>query len=172
MRNGLLAGPLPAKLNLPFASEIERACAVAPTFSPILAYAIKVNETGLSDDPAEIQIGADPATLCMPDGSPCGVGIFQATSYHPPGWQEPYVAALEAVRIWLYPAEEFWAGTFGMQGADLVRAVAAEYNAGRGNAEAGHRAGDVGIYTTFSDGVSYSDRCLGHYNRLQKGVTP
>lgn len=169
MRNGLSAGPLP-RIPLPFRDEIERACEEL-NFSPLVAYAIKVNETNLSTDPGEIQIGADPKTLCMPDGSPCGVGIFQLTSSHPDGWRDPYVCALEAIRGWLIPAETFWSAR-GMQAEDLVRAIAASFNAGIGGAEQGHAEGDIGKFTTFSGGVSYADRALNHYRKLLKGQAP
>lgn len=171
-RNGLSAGPLPVALRLPFASEVERASLVGPTFSPILAYAVKVNETNLSTNPEEIQIGADPHTLLMPDGTNAGVGIFQLTSFHPKGWRDPYICSVEAIKIWLFPAEQYWHGNYGLQGEALVRAVAAEFNAGRGNAEAGHRGGDVGRFTTYSHGLSYADRALNHYLNLEKGITP
>ncbi len=172
MRHHLHAGPLPAALALPFRAEVEAACAVMPTFSPLVAYAVKYCETGLSTDPAELQKGADPVTMLMPDGSNAGRGIFQLTSSFPLHWRNAYANALYAVERFLLPAEWFWAGQYGMQGEELVRAVAAEYNAGRLGAIQGHDVADVGLFTTFSDGLSYADRCLLYYQHLEKGEMP
>jgi len=171
MRNNLAGGPISLSLQLPFVVEIEDACSAPPTFSPILAYAIKVNETGLSYQPDELQIGADPHTELMPDGSAAGHGPFQLTSSWPTEWKIPYRNALYAIQHFLLPAEEFWARK-GFEGDDLVRAIAAEYNSGRGGALAGHQHGDIGKFTTFSGGVSYADRALKHYTNLLSGKMP
>lgn len=172
MRHQLLGAPLPSILKLPFATEIERACEVAPTFSPLVAYAIKWCETGSSTDPARLQDGADPTTLLMPDGSNAGRGIMQLTSSFPTDWRDPNANALYAVEHFLLPAEWFWSNQYGLQGEELVRAIAAEYNAGRLGAEQGHAVSDVGLFTTFSDGLSYADRALLHYQNLEKGEMP
>lgn len=150
MRNGLSAGPIP--VVLPFAAEIERACEAVPNgFSPMVAYAIKLNETGLNDPP----------TIQSADG---GHGLMQLTSSWPTNWQQPYANALWAVEFYLVPAETYWAGQ-GMQGDDLVRCIAAEFNAGRGGAMDGHRIGNVDAYTT----NGYAARALKHYHLLVAG---
>jgi hypothetical protein len=154
MRNGLSAGPLPAALNLPYAADIERACEQAPTFSPIVAYAIKINETGYDDPP----------TIVSDDG---GHGLFQLTSSFPSDWQEPYSNAYYACQHFLIPAETYWSG-LGYQGDDLVRCIAAEFNAGRGGAMRGHDAGDVDEFTT----NHYADRALTNYTALLNGQRP
>jgi hypothetical protein len=172
VRHQLRGAPLPANLKLPFTAEIERACEVAPTFSPLVAMAIKWCETGSSTDPARLQGGADPTTLLMPDGSNAGRGIFQLTSSFPANWRDPYENALYAVEHFLLPAESFWANQYGLQGEALVRAIGAEYNAGRLGAQQGHDLADIGLFTTFLDGLSYADRCLLHYQNLEKGAMP
>jgi hypothetical protein len=167
MRNGISAGPLPA-LSLPFQDEIARACAQGPTFSPLVAYAIKVNETSSGTDPAVIQDGGDPTTLLLPDGTQAGLGIFQLTSSFPQDWRDPYANALYAVTTFMLPAEEYWANQ-GFQGATLVRFIAAEYNAGRAKVIDGHNLfGDVDHYTT----NNYALRALVHYETLLSGKTP
>lgn len=172
MRNHISGAPLPAHLNLPFAFEIEAGCQVTPTFSPLLAYSIKVCETDSTEPADTVEFGADLTTMLMPNGSPAGRGIFQLSSSYPANWKDPLTSTLYAIAHFLYPAEAFWSSTYGMQGADLVRCIAAEYNAGRGGAVAGHAHGDVGMYTTRQVGVSYSDECLSYYHNLQKGLMP
>jgi hypothetical protein len=155
MRNGIAAGPLPSDLDLPYGHEITQACAVPPSFSPLLAYAIKVNESG-ENDPPDVQSG---------DG---GHGLFQLTSSYPDDWADPYANALYAVQYFLAPAETYWADTMGLQGTDLVRAIAAEFNAGRGGAMQGHEEGDVDKFTT----NHYAARALAHYEALVAGQAP
>jgi hypothetical protein len=166
MRNGLHAGPLPP-LGLPFAVEIERACALHDTFSPLVAYAVKVNETADSTDPARMEEGAIGDYL--PNGDNAGHGIFQLTSSWPSTWADPYSNA--AYAIWhpgfLREAETYWSAR-GLQGEDLVRAVAASFNAGIGGAQAGHDAGDVDLRTT----NRYGARALEHYQALVAGRAP
>lgn len=178
MRNGLLAGPLPTGLNLPFADAVARACAQFATFSPLVAYAIKVNETGDSTDPAQMQDGTVPGTDHLSDGSNAGHGIFQLTSAWPMQWAAPEQNASFA--IWhdgpefagMHAAETYWAAR-DMQGDDLVRCIFASYNAGIGGAEQGHAEGDVGKYTTKdSSGANYADRALAHYKALAAGKSP
>lgn len=151
MRNGLAAGPLPK--DLPFADAIESACEAAD-FSPLVAYAIKINETGLDDPP----------TIVSGDG---GHGLFQLTSSFPDDWADPHANAVYAVQNFMLPAEAFWV-KIGMQGDDLVRCIAAEFNAGRQGAFQGHLRGDVDLFTT----NRYGSRALSHYQDLVKGITP
>jgi len=152
MRNGIHSGPLQA--SLPGAAIFNSVCAEQPTFSPLVAYAIKVNETG-DDLSPNVESG---------DG---GKGWMQLTSSYPDNWDVPEANVRYAVREFLIPAETFWAAE-GLEGDDLVRAIAAEYNAGRGGAEAGHEQGDIGKFTT----DHYSDRCLQHYQLLEAGLSP
>lgn len=172
MRNGIAGSPIPAHLNLVFAYEIETGCTVPPTFSPILAYAIKVCETDQTDPADVIEAGADPTTLLMPDGSSAGRGLFQLSSSYPANWKDPMMSTMYAIAHFLYPAEMFWSSSYGMQGDSLARCIAAEYNAGRQGAINGHNNGDVGKYTTHSGPLSYSDECLLYYHHLEKGLAP
>jgi hypothetical protein len=171
MRNGLAAAPISSNLRLPFTVEIEDACNIAPTFSPLVVYAIKVNETALSYQPDELQKGADPNTELMPDGSAAGHGIMMLTSSWPTEWRLPYRNALYAIQHFLLPAEEFWARK-GFEGETLLLAIAAEFNSGRGGALAGHQQGDIGKLTTFEGGISYPDRAFIHYRNLLAGKMP
>lgn len=152
MRNGIASGPLPA--GLPFGEQIAAACSITPTFSPLVAYAIKFNETADLDDAATIISG---------DG---GHGLFQLTSSYPEGWADPYVNALYAIDEFLLPAETYWAHE--LQGDDLVRAIAAEFNAGRTQAIEGHEKGNLDLYTT----NGYAARALATYIKLCAGLTP
>jgi hypothetical protein len=157
MRNGLSAGPLPT--TLPGAPIIERACegsaaAGLVTFSPLVAYSIKANETGSSLTPDVIS----------DDG---GHGWMQLTSSFPSNWADPYTNVVYAVERFLLPAEAYWAGR-GFTGDDLVRLIAAEYNAGRTAAEDGHAQGDCDLYTT----DKYAARALSHYQALLAGQSP
>ena len=152
MRNGLAAGPLPPDLS--FGAEITSACSMPPTFSPLVAYAIKWNET--ADLP-------NAATIVSADG---GHGLFQLTASYPPNWDAPYVNALYAITDYLFPAETYWADQ--AQGDDLVRCIAAEFNAGRAQAIKGHDAGDIDAHTT----NHYAARALATYQRLLAGKSP
>lgn len=169
MRNGLAAGPLPDTIQgvkLPFALIINQACAVSPTFSPLVAYAIKMNETGLLTNPTEIQDGADPVTFKMSDGSNAGRGIFQLTSSWPYDWRDPLANAVYALHHdgFMLDAETYWVRR-GLLGDNLVRAIAASFNAGIGGAQAGHDEGDVDKRTT----NRYGQRALAHYHGLISG---
>jgi hypothetical protein len=166
MRNGLSGKRLPGYFGstpLPFVSAVESACLIPPTFSPLVTYAIKMNETGLSMDPTQVQDGADLSTMLMPDGSNAGRGIFQLTSSFPYDWRDPYANALYAIHNtgFMLDAESYWV-RLGLQGDDLVRAIAASFNAGIGGAMAGHQAGDLDRYTT----DQYAARALTMYQQL------
>lgn len=151
MRNGISAKPVDE--SLPYAEEINTACQVGG-FSPLVAYAVKWNET--ADLP-------NAATVVSADD---GHGLFQLTASWPSGWRDPYTNALYAVDNFLVPAETYWAPI--VQGEDLVRCIAAEFNAGRSNAIAGHQNGDVDKYTT----NDYGRRALATYHKLLSGVAP
>jgi hypothetical protein len=152
MRNGISFGTLPT--GLPFGEQITSACALSPSFSALLAYAIKWNETSNMDDAASVISG---------DG---GHGLFQLTASYPIDWTDPFRNAVYAIDEFLLPAETYWATEF--QGDDLVRAIAAEFNAGRGQAIAGHEKGNLDLYTT----NDYAARALATYTKLCAGLTP
>ena len=145
MRNGIESGVVPA--DRPFAKEINEAASVSD-FSAFLTSAIQHNETNAM---------RDAATIVSYDG---GHGVMQLTATFPPNWDDPYANILYAIDNYLEPAETYWAKE--VQGDDLVRCIAAEYNAGRGAAIRGHEEGNVDKYTT--DG--YASRALATYLTL------
>jgi hypothetical protein len=148
MRNGIVATPL--DLSLPNALQINAACLVENWF-PYVAFAIKWNETAALPDAA---------TIISADG---GHGLMQLTSSFPANWADPYQNVLYAIGHFLAPAEVFWK-TF-EQGDNLIRCIAAEYNAGRANAIAGHELGNIDTYTT----LDYGQRALTTYLKLLAG---
>ena len=103
---------------------------------------------------------ADAATVISDDG---GHGLLQLTSSYPANWADPYANVLYAIDNFLRSAETYWSAE--LQGNNLIRAIAAEYNAGRSQAIAGHEAGNVDLYTT----NSYGQRALDMYLRLLAG---
>jgi hypothetical protein len=153
MRNGLSAGPLAA--GLLYGPQIQAACEIPPTFSPEVAYAIALNETIEGQENGSW----DAATVVSADG---GHGLFQLTSSYPDDWADPLANATYAVEHFLLPAETFWSN-MGIQGDDLVRCIAADFNAGRQGALDGHAKGDVDLYTT----DHYAARALANYLGLQ-----
>lgn len=156
-RNGIDGGTLSP--DLPYAAPVLSACGVADFF-PSLAYAIFWRET-ISGEVAGMWTAA---TVVSPDG---GHGLGQLTSLPiPPKWQDPYANALWAIDNFLKPAESFWK-TF-EQGDDLVRCIAAEYNAGRGQAIKGHEEGNVDAYTT----DNYAAAVLGFYTSIVNAGKP
>jgi len=151
MRDGISGAPLPS--GFPYAAIIAARC-IPDSFFPCLVGAIKMNETGLGHGP-------DTETIVSGDG---GRGIMQLTSSYPSNWTNGAVNIGYAIDHFLIPAYQAWRGE--LQGPDLIRAIAATYNAGLGNAQAGHREGDVDKYTT----NRYGARALAHYQNLLKGV--
>jgi hypothetical protein len=147
LRNGIYAGPL--DLTLSYSVPIDKACK-DNDFSSLLAYAIKLNETGNLPNACEV-ISYDN-----------GHGLFQLTYSWPENWTDAYTNAAYAVTQFLRPAEDYWAGVRGEQGDDLIRCIAAEFNAGRTQACAGHDEGDVDKYTT----NRYGARALSNYHSL------
>ena len=145
MRNGIFGTSL--DLSIRFAREITAACAATDWF-PYVVAAIQQNETSALPNAA---------TIVSPDG---GHGVMQLTATYPENWADPYANILYAIEHFLKPAEAYWCGH--VQGEDLVRAIAAEYNAGRGNAILGHKAGNLDLYTT----DHYAARALQAYLRL------
>jgi len=153
MRNGVSGAPLP--VGFPYKTIIDL-IGMSSNFSPCLIGAVKMNETGLGQGPTSEQDVSG-------DG---GHGLMQLTSSWPSDWKDPQANISYAVEHFLIPAFNAWKGT--LQGDDLVRAIAATYNAGLGNAEAGHAEGDVGKFTT----NHYDQRCLVKYKALVGGTIP
>lgn len=153
MQNGISAALVPNEF--PYA-DIINVQATFQDFFPCVVAAIKVNETGLGQGPTtENDISGDG-----------GHGIMQLTSSWPSDWQEPELNIEYAIEHYMVPAYEYWLGK--LQGDDLVRAIAATYNAGLGNALAGHANGNLDEFTT----NNYAARCLSHYQALITGVIP
>ena len=150
MKDGISGAPCPNAL--PYAQIINSLC-IARNFFPCLVGAIKMTETGLGSGPAtENDISADG-----------GHGIMQLTSSYPDDWADPTANITYAIDHFLVPAYNDWRTT--LQGDDLVRAIAATYNAGLGNAQAGHAQGNVDLYTT----NDYGARALAHEQALVLG---
>ncbi len=130
------------------------------SFSPPFLGAICWEET------LKVMLPAEALGFISTDG---GHGLFQLTSSYPAQWTQPDQAAAFAIEQFLLPALQFWGHDYHLAGADLIRAAAAEYNAGRQNAIQGHLAGDVGMYTTGGD---YDVRVLSDYQDLVDGILP
>ncbi|HEX3549849.1 MAG TPA: hypothetical protein VHT53_05705 [Candidatus Elarobacter sp.] len=153
--------------GLTYGPEIE-AAAVAANFPPCWLYAHGWQET-IKVAGWIGTMGKTPATFISDDG---GHGIFQLTASYPNDWQDPKSNAAYAIQHFLVPAAQYWNSTYGATGDTLIRCVAAEFNGGRGGAEAGHAEGDVGKFTTHTDGVSYSDLVLKYFHQLAAGQAP
>lgn len=157
MMFGMHGTPIPQ--NLPYASEISQACGAL--FPPLVAYSIACRESIIG----ELNGKWCARTVCSADG---GHGIFQLTSYVPAGWDVPETNAVCAVRNWLVPDMLWWRSQIpGVEGDDLVRCIAASFNAGRGGAWKGHTQGSVDLYT--SDNYAAGVLQIYH-NLLQKGT--
>lgn len=166
MRWNISGAPLP--FGFPFGAEIRAACAQRD-FPPCFLGAIKWNETGNSRDPKQLQYGADPQTMLLPDGSNAGRGPFQLTSSWPENWEDPITSALYAVDDFLLPAVQQIRVQLGLSGDTLVRVAADCYNAGWGQMWAGHLGGDADWLTT---GHNYGRRALAAYHSLIAGRMP
>ncbi len=158
MLAGNLSGaPIPAALA--YARHIGEAC--SSTFSGPLAYAIAYRET-IRGERDKQWIAWNVVSF---DG---GRGLFQLTSSYPSDWSDPAANARYAVEHFLQPACEFWRVQMRLADDALVRCIAAEFNAGRGNALSGHMAGDVDRFTT----NHYAADVLNQYHRLAAGHPP
>lgn len=158
MKDGIISGIIPPQY--PYAKPIQMA-AVRTNCSAFLAYAIAEAET----IEGELAGMWNAATVVSFD---YGYGLFQITSQPiPPNWSDPYTNARWAMENFILPAWSYWSRpAFGAAGESLVRCIAAEFNAGRGAALAGHEEHqDVGYYTT---GRDYDKRVLKHYRDLLK----
>ena len=168
MRWGVSGAPVPS--FVPFAAEITAACAAYPGgFPPCFLAAIKLNETEWSTDPAQLQDGANPTTLCLPDGSAAGVGPFQLTASYPANWRDPQASADYALRCFLAPAVQFFLDRVpGIGGVALVKCAAAAYNAGEGGAWTGYEEGNVDLLDT----NGYGARAVLNFETLVAGRRP
>jgi hypothetical protein len=159
MIDGIVAALVPSSMR--YSAQVNGA-AIECKFSPLVIYAVAWNET----IEGEVSTNAwDAATVISGDG---GHGLCQLTSSYPENWQDPRSNAIYAINNFLQPAQDFWsAAPYQFTGDNLVRAMLAEYNAGRGNALAGHAAGNIDLYTT----NKYAARGLDMYHKLIGLVT-
>lgn len=154
---GISGAPVPAAREY---ARLFNDVGILRAFPPLVICAVRLNETAEGFPPDGLQDGADPATGLMPNGSNAGHGIMQLTSSWPADWADPGASIDYATTKFLIPARDYWAPT--LQGDDLVRAIAASYNAGIGGAQLGHDRGDVDLCTT----DRYGARALAHYLQL------
>lgn len=145
--------------TLPYVSQVLQSCTLLNWFQSV-AYAIAWRES-ISGQVAGLWPNA--ATVLSDDG---GHGLFQLTYSFPDEWDDPYRNALYAIVTFLEPAETYWAQV--EQGDNLVRCIAAEYNAGRDLALKGHDEGDVDKYTT----DNYAAAVLGFYHSILASGKP
>lgn len=137
MRDGIDGGPLASRHEY---AAIVNGLSLGFNVSPLLVYAIRLNETS----------EGDPPDILSNDG---GHGIMQLTSSYPSNWTDPTANISYAIAHFIEPDWQSWKEADpSLAGDDLIRCIAVGYNAGFGTALAAHRAGDV-------DRVSYS----GHY---------
>lgn len=152
MRDGITSGVIPASYLY---SEPIGEASFSANVSAFLMYAIACNETIVG----EVNGKWNAATVVSDDG---GHGLFQLTSSFPDNWQDPTANADYAASHFILPDWEVWVGRYGLYGDDLVRAIAASFNAGLGNAIRGHDIGNVDAYTT----DNYGQRALSLYTKL------
>lgn len=156
---GISGKPVPT--NLPYAMPINQACTIpGRSFPPCLVYAIAWRETIFGQT-----IGLwNASTVVSGDG---GHGLLQLTSSFPAAWQDPSVNIGFAIQQFLMPDLIWWTQQIpGIQGDDLVRCVAASFNAGREGAWRGHMEGNVDKYTTGGDRGPYAADVLNIYHNL------
>ncbi len=176
MRWGISGAPVPS--FVPFYAEIEAACSSYPDdFPPCFLAAIKLNETGYSTDPAEMQTGTWPGSdyLALPDGSgpdpnnPAGHGPFQLTASWPPNWRDPAASAKYALDTFLAPSVLYMLQSDPtLSGDALIKVAAVGYNAGPGRAWAAHLAGNVDAVSTNNYGL----RAVTAFHALIEGRHP
>lgn len=167
---GISGGDLP--LTLPYAKSIQEAADDA-NFSPRFTYAIAWRETIRAQMSgwiiATYGAGITAANCVSGDG---GHGVFQLTSYVPPHWDDPYSNALCAIKNWFtggpQPSMQYWVAR-GMVGNDLIRCMAASFNCGIDQAQAGHDRGNVDMNTANGD---YGADVLEQYLRLNAALMP
>lgn len=150
----------PIPTTLPYAAIIQSACQELH-YPPCVAYAIAWRES-IS---GEVHGSWDARTVLSGDG---GHGLFQLTSSFPEGWDDENVNVRYALSNFLVPSLHQFGGR-GLAGDDLVRIVAAAFNAGATAAWEAHLAGDVDLATTGND---YASAILATYHKLVKGENP
>ena len=158
MRYGISGVSIPKQL--PYAATIQAPC-LELGFPPCLAYAIAWRES-IS---GEVNGSWDAATVLSGDG---GHGLFQLTSTFPEGWDDEAINVRYALSNFLIPALHQFARR-ALRGDDLIRLVAASFNAGERAAWEAHLAGDCDLATT---GNNYSTCVLASFDRLIKGESP
>lgn len=162
MRWGIQGASLPTDKGLPYIDVVTAACA-AVNFPPCFAYAVAWRET------IRGQVGGkwDAATVVSGDG---GHGLFQLTSYVPPGWNDPLTNAEAALKYWLLPNTNSFYDHFNLSGDNLVKAAADAFNRGYGAVSRSLSNGqdpDVG-----SANGDYGSDVLRQYKRLASGEAP
>lgn len=90
-----------------------------------------------------------------------GHGLMQLTASWPEGWQDPETNIEYAAVNFVRPAYDYWQGQ-GMLGDDLIRCTGASFNGGLGGAQAGHRRGNVDLYTT----NNYGHRLVAQFHQI------
>jgi hypothetical protein len=161
MKLGLSGEPIPA--NLPYAEAINKACSVQ-NFWPLFAYAVAFRETIVSQENGSIKSASEYVSFDQ------GHGLFQLTSSWPDNWHDPETNCAYAIKYFLQPAVTFWSDPTGynLSGLPMLRCVAAEFNCGRSNAIAGHKVGNVDLYTS----GNYATAVEGYYLTLLNKGTP
>lgn len=159
MQDGIVGALVPSSMR--YSSAVNGA-AVETKFSPLLVYTVAWIET----IEGEVSTNSwDAATVISSDG---GHGLCQLTSSFPQNWDDPRYNCIYAINNFLKPALDFWSSKpYNYTGDNLVRAILAEYNAGRSQALAGHAAGNLDLYTT----NKYAARGLDMYHKLIGLVT-
>jgi hypothetical protein len=156
---GISGAPIPA--TLPYASNVTAAC-IQGDMPPCFVYAIAWRES-ISGELEGLWPNA--STVVSTDN---GHGLMQLTSSWPDNWAIPTANAEYAIDEFILPAIRYWHGLQQFSGDDLVRLVAATYNAGLGNAIKGHEAGNVDLYTT----NNYAAGILANLKALVAGLKP
>ena len=152
--------PLPK--GLPYGATIQAACEEpGKSFPPCLAYAVAWRES-IS---GETHGSWNARTVLSNDG---GHGLFQLTSSFPEGWEDENINVRYALDYFLIPSLEQF-GDRGLRGDNLVRLVAASFNAGDSAAWESYLAGNVDLATTGND---YAASVLANFHRLIKGLKP
>lgn len=156
----LISGePIPAKLI--YSEYIQKACDER-NFWPLFAYAVACRESIIG----EMNGKWNARSVLSSDG---GHGLFQLTSSWPNNWQDPYANACYAIDNFLTPLTNQWREAVpGLEGDDLIRCVAASFNAGFGGAWSGHERGDVDLYTS----NNYGAGVLAIYHNLCEKGSP
>jgi hypothetical protein len=170
MRWDISGGPLPP--GLPYADAITTAFEEA-NLSPMFGYAIAAEES------IKLEVAGEIPSAASVIGGSGGYGLFQGTPAAsgialPENWQDPLTNARYAVQYWFNDPDQggfpFWvAPPYNELGTNLIRCVAASYNAGRQGAIDGHDRGNVDMNTY---GGNYAARVLANYLRLCAGQAP